>query len=113
MVCCLFSGVIMNSKHYSQYRNERQYIIDNFIKGDGNVVDSFVIDRGHKDGAEIHTITDTGLIIVYNKDSGVLVTKLIARPSQIKRYYKNSNKSPPGFLLGLAKEHKEMGWNDK
>lgn len=100
----------MTSKHYNNQRYKRQRLIDKYI-GDGNVIDSFVIDKGHKDGAEIHSVTDTGLIIVHNKNTGKLVTKLIARSEQIKRYYKNSDKQPPNWLLSLAEWHKSLGYN--
>lgn len=102
----------MTSKHYDKQRYKRQKLIDRYINGDGNVIDSFVIDKGHKNGVEIHSITDTGLIIVHNKDTGKLITKLIARPEQIKRYYKNSNKQLPNNLLKLAEWHKSLGYNN-
>lgn len=101
----------MTSKHYDRRRYKRQKFIDKHINGDGNVIDSFVVDKGHKDGAEIHSITDTGLIIIHNKESGKLVTKLIARPEQIKRYYKGLEKRPPKWLLDLAEWHKSLGYN--
>lgn len=103
----------MTSKHYNRQRNKRQRIIDRYTNGDGKIIDIFVIDNGHKDGVEIHSITDTGLIIIHNKDSGKLVTKLIARPTQIERYYKNSNKHPPIWLIRLAQWHMDMGYNNK
>lgn len=103
----------MTSKHYNRQRNKRQRIIDRYTNGDGKVIDSFIVDKGHKDGVEIHSITDTGLIIIHNKDSGKLVTKLIARPTQIERYYKNSNKSPPSWLIRLAQWHMDMGYNHR
>ena len=101
----------MTSKHYDKQRCKRQRLIDRYINGDGNVIDSFVVDKGHKDGVEIHSITDTGLIIIHNQSTGKLVTKLIARPEQISRYYKNSNKYPPKWLLELAEWHKSLGYN--
>ena len=100
----------MTSNHYYKRRYKRQNLINRYI-GDGNVIDSFIIDRGHKDGDEIHSITDTGLIVIHNKDSGKLVTKLIARPEQIKRYYKGFNKQPPKWLISLAEWHKSLGYN--
>ena len=103
----------MTSKHYNKQRGNRQRIIDRYINGDGNIIDSFVVDKGHKDGVEIHSITDTGLIIIHNKDSGKLVTKLIARPEQIQRYYKDIERNPPKWLLSLAEWHKGLGYNNR
>lgn len=101
----------MTSKHYDKQRGKRQRFINKHINGDGNIIDSFVVDKGHKDGVEVHSITDTGLIIIHNKDTGKLVTKLIARPEQIKRYYKDSDKQPPRWLLSLAEWHKSLRYN--
>lgn len=102
---------MVNNKHYQNDRNKRERIIRNRINGDGDVIDSFIVDKGHKDGLEIHNITNTGLIIIYNKESGKLITKLIARPAQIKRYYSESNRKPPKWLLDLAQWHYIMGYN--
>lgn len=101
----------MKSKHYKQQRNSRERLIQKYINGNGNVIDSFIIDKGHKNGLEIHSITDTGLIIIYNKESGKLITKLIARPAQIQRYYKMSNKHPPRWLLELAGWYYQLNYN--
>ena len=95
----------MVSKHYNNKRYVREKFIEEHLGGDGNLVDSFVINRFHPDGEEIHEIRDNGLIIIYNKNTGRLVTKLIARRSQIERYYKNVNKEAPKWLLDLAREH--------
>lgn len=82
--------------------------------GIGRILDYFVWDKGHKNGAEIHTITTTGLIIVRNKRTKNLVTVLIARPQQIKRYYEYYNKplnNAVKAVLTVAREHTAQGFN--
>ena len=88
----------MTSKHYTNDRQKREEIIK--LIGIGVPVARFTIDRGHKNGAEIHEITDTGIINIYNQRTHKLVTKLIARPGQIKRYYKEGE--APRFLIKKA-----------
>lgn len=88
----------MNSKHYSQDREAREAIIRKI--GQGEVVASFRVDRGHRNGAEIHKITNTGIILIYNERTGKMVTKLIARVGQIKRYYKDGK--APRYLIEKA-----------
>lgn len=103
----------MVSKHYQSNRNEREKFIDEHFKDD-YVVDEFIVDRGHPKGAERHCITNNGIIIVYNLNSGKLCTKLIARPQQIKRYYENSGREPPleyENILELARQHNILGYN--
>lgn len=88
----------MNSKHYSEEREAREAIIKKI--GQGEVVASFRVDRGHRNGAEIHKITNTGIILIYNERTGKMITKLIARVGQIRRYYKDGN--APRYLIEKA-----------
>ena len=83
------------SKHYSQDRQAREAIINTI--GIGKVVDVFIVDRGHKNGAERHEITNTGIIIIYNNTTDKMITKLIARPGQIRRYYEEG-KAPKNLI---------------
>ena len=102
----------MTSLHYNDSRYYREMFISNYLGGDGEIIDSFVVDKGHKDGIERHCITNHGVIIVYNVNSGKMVTKLIARPQQVKRYYVNTDKCPPKNVLELCLEHQKMGFNN-
>ena len=101
----------MTSKHYKKSRYKRQKMIDRILKGDGYIIDGFVVDKGHNQGLEVHSITDTGVIIIHNYHTGKLVTKLIARPQQIERYYKDSGRHPPKWLLDLAQWHMDLQYN--
>ena len=98
---------IMTSKHFTQDRTDRERRIREI--GYGEKVASFVVDRGHKNGPEIHEITSTGIINIYNQFTKKLVTKLIARPAQIKRYFKGN---APKELLAVAKYNTyTLGYN--
>lgn len=61
--------------------------ISNQVGDIGDAVYSFIVDTGHPNGDEVHTITEKGLIVIQNKESGKLITILAARPGQIKRYW--------------------------
>ena len=105
----------MVSKHYETQRDEREKFIEECLGGDGQVVDSFVIDKGHIKGEEIHCVTDNGIIVIYNAASKKLVSKLIARPQQIKRYYEHTGREPPKEykkILDLARQHQILGYNE-
>ena len=99
----------MLSNHYSTDRQARETLIRDHI-GIGKVIKSVQVDRGHKNGAEIHKITNTGIILIYNAKTNKLVTKLIARPNQIRRYYNNPNQVPQA-LIKLAIDHTNKGYN--
>lgn len=85
----------MNSKHYAIERKRREMIIKSI--GEGYIIDRFIIDRGHVNGAEVHEITSTGIIIISNQHTNKMITKLIARPGQIKRYYAEG-KAPKNLI---------------
>ena len=95
-----------------QERCERNEFIESQI-GLGNPVRTFRWDKGHPDGPELHTITDTGIIIIRNEITNRLVTMLIARPGQIFRYYAKENERPPKFLMKIAHRHEDAGHNFK
>ena len=101
----------MVSKHYKSERYRREKFIDEHLNGDGKVIDSFVVDKGHKNGLERHDITENGIIVIYNAETNKLVTKLVARPQQIKRYYHNSGREPPQWLLNLCQWHEDLHYN--
>lgn len=91
----------MKSAHYMNKRAERDALIAEI--GEGSVIDQFVVDRGHERGPELHCLTDTGIIIIYNAATMLLITKLIARPGQIKRYYPAGDY--PRHVLKIAHMH--------
>lgn len=86
----------MTSKHYENDRKEREAIIR--LIGYGIIVGSFKVDRGHKNGLERHEISSTGIITIYNDRTNKLITKLVARPGQIRRYYNNEAEIPTGLI---------------
>lgn len=104
------------SNHYKYKRTDREDFIKEHLGGDGNIIDGFVVSKNHPQGDEVHSLTDNGIIIIHNIKSGNLVTKLIARPNQIKRYYESSGREPPQEyedVLKLAKQHEILGYHEK
>lgn len=97
----------MTSKHYMTDRQKREAIIE--MIGKGTEVKRVVLDKGHKNGAEIHVISSTGIVTIYNQRTKKLITKLIARPGQIKRYWKNEE--APEELIQIARQHQKMNYN--
>ena len=96
------------SRHYNQDRIEREEKIREI--GIGKEVATFRVDRHHLNGAELHTITTTGIIIIKNERTGKLITKLIAKPVQIARYF---DEITPEIekIMAIAEEHKRKGYN--
>lgn len=92
----------MTSKHYQMDRERREAVIREI--GLGTVVKTVTVDRGHRNGPEDHEIRSTGIIVIYNHRTQKMVTKLIARPAQIRRYYREDEIVPEN-LLTIAREH--------
>ena len=98
----------MYSSHYVKDRIARENLIKQI--GIGTAVATVRIDRGHPAGPELHTLTTTGIIVIHNEATGKLVTKLIARPGQIRRYYTNGSQ-PPQKVIDLARDHQRLFYN--
>lgn len=96
----------MTSRHWREDRQRRSHIIAQI--GMGQIIKQVTVDRGHKNGPEVHKVTSTGLVLVYNKRTGIMVTILIARPNQIKRYF-DENEAPQE-VINLAIEHTKAGY---
>ena len=100
----------MTSRHYNSERVAREMLIKKI--GIGSEVATFKVDKGHPNGPELHTITTTGIIIIRNARTKKLVTKLIARPGQITRYF-DKETDTVRKLVEIAKIHQSMGYNYK
>lgn len=73
--------------------------------GFGEVVRQCLVDTGHPAGREVHVLTSTAVILVFNEHTGRLVTALIARPGQVERYYEPFGEEVPFELMELAYDH--------
>lgn len=103
----------MATKHYEEQRIKREQLINDL--GDSYIIDGFVVDKGHKNGLEVHSITSNGVIVIHNLHSGELITKLIARPHQIERYYESTGREKPmeyDKVIRLAQWYKILGFNN-
>ena len=100
----------MVSTHYIYDRQDREMLIQTI--GYGYTVKMVIVDRGHRNGPEIHSISSTGIITIQTQRTHKIVTRLIARPAQITRYYNEDEQIPAG-LLELAREHTRMGYNER
>lgn len=98
----------MLNEHYVKERIAREKLINQI--GIGTAVATFKVDRGHPHGAELHTITSTGIIVIRNAETNKLVTKLIARPNQIRRYF-NKETELVKKLVAIAEIHQTKGYN--
>lgn len=99
--------------HFDVDRKTRHENIVSHI-GDGTYVTTFLCDTSHPNGNELHSIFDNGIILVQNEKTQKIVTELIARPGQIRRYWSLGNRDFPAkynYIVDKCREHEIKGYN--
>ena len=76
----------------------------------------FIVDKGHKDGVELHCVSSKGIIFILNESKwwnskNAFITALIGRPNQIKRLYDEAGIAVSDEILELAKRNQAAGYN--
>lgn len=68
-------------------RSKRLQIAERLIFEElAKVVKIAIVDKGHKNGNEVHLVYNNGVVKVYNEHTRKFITVLIARVPQIERY---------------------------
>ena len=68
-------------------RSKRLQIAERLIiEESAKVIKIAVVNKGHKNGNEIHIIYNNGIIKIYNARTRKFITVLIARVPQVERY---------------------------
>jgi len=104
------------TNHFNNRRN-RVEKINRKTNDFGEPVYSFIVNCGHINGKEIHTITEKGIIIIQNAKSKNIITFLIARPGQITRYWDGLNLGLPqgdekfDYIMRYCELHEKLGHN--
>ena len=71
------------------------------------VVKIAVVNKGHKNGNEIHLVYNNGIIKIYNANTRKFITVLIARVPQVERYKVKVTKT----MRNKIKSHIKQGYN--
>ena len=89
-------------------RSKRLQIAERLIiEESAKVLKIAVVNKGHKNGNEIHVIFNNGIIKVYNARTRKFITILIARVPQIERYKIKVTKT----MRTQIKSHIKQGYN--
>ena len=68
-------------------RSKRLQIAERLIiEESAKVIKIAVVNKGHKNGNEIHLVYNNGVVKVYNENTRKFITVLIARVPQVERY---------------------------
>ena len=89
-------------------RSKRLQIAERLIiEESAKVIKIALVDKGHRNGAEIHLVYNNGVVKVYNEHTRKFITVLIARVPQIERYKVKITKT----MRNKIKSHIAKGYN--
>ena len=90
-------------------RSKRLQVAERLIyEESAKVIKIAVVNKGHKNGNEIHVILNNGIIKVYNARTHKFITVLIARVPQIERYKVKVTKT----MRKKIESHVKQGYNN-
>ena len=90
-------------------RSKRLQIAERLIyEESAKVVKIAVVNKGHKNGNEVHLVYNNGVVKVYNENTRKFITVLIARVPQIERYKIKVTKT----MRNKIKSHIAKGYNN-
>ena len=90
-------------------RSKRLQVAERLIiEESAKVVKIAVVNKGHKNGKEIHVIFNNGIVKVYNERTRKFITVLIARVPQIERYKIKVTKT----MRNKIESHIKQGYNN-
>ena len=89
-------------------RSKRLQIAERLIyEESAKVIKIAVVNKGHKNGNEIHIVYNNGVVKVYNENTRKFITVLIARVPQVERYNIKVTKA----MRNKIKSHIKQGYN--
>ena len=90
-------------------RSKRLQIAERLIiEESAKVIKIALVDKGHKNGNEVHLVYNNGIVKIYNANTRRFVTVLIARVPQIERYKVKVTKT----MKNKIKAHIKQGYNN-
>lgn len=89
-------------------RSKRLQVAERLIiEESAKVVKIAIVNKGHKNGNEVHIVFNNGIVKIYNANTRKFVTVLIARVPQIERYKIKVTRT----MERKIKEHIKQGYN--
>ena len=93
---------------HSVNRSKRLQVAERLIiEESAKVIKIAVVNKGHRNGNEIHLVYNNGIVKVYNERTRKFITVLIARVPQVERYKVKVTKT----MRNKIKSHIAKGYN--
>ena len=95
------------TKHITK-RTKRVALVERLlINENAKLCGAYIVNKGHKNGYEIHVVYNNGIVRIYNQRTGKHITDLVARIPQVERYGIKVTKT----MKRKIKVHIENGYN--
>ena len=89
-------------------RSKRLQIAERLIiEESAKVLKIAIVNKGHKNGNEIHIVYNNGVVKIYNENTRKFITVLIARVPQVERYKIKVTRT----MRNKIKSHIKRGYN--
>ena len=89
-------------------RSKRLQVAERLIiEESAKVLKIAIVNKGHKNGNEIHIVYNNGVVKIYNEHTRKFITVLIARVPQVERYKVRVTKT----MRSKIKSHIAKGYN--
>ena len=90
-------------------RSKRLQIAERLIyEESAKVLKIAIVNKGHKNGEEIHVVYNNGVVKIYNERTRKFITVLIARVPQVERYKVKITKT----MRKKIESHVKQGYNN-
>lgn len=89
-----------DTKHLTDERKERMVVYQKYLST--NFIEGFLVDNGHRNGAERHFINENGLAYIYNDKSKKFITITHLRSGQLYHYFKSTDTPIPMDIKRLG-----------
>ncbi len=104
--------------HLTEERQERLDFAISLLDSNDYVEHTFLIDKNHKNGCELHNVTHSGIIFIlnqwkYENNRPCFITVFIARPNQIARLYWHFGFAIDDYTLQKCLMYEKLGYNHK
>ena len=96
-----------NTSHVMPRSKRLQVAERLIIEERAKVLKIAVVNKGHKNGNEIHLVYNNGIVKIYNANTRKFITVLIARVPQIERYKIKVTRT----MRNKIKSHIKQGYN--
>lgn len=98
----------MTSRHYDEERKFREEAIKTYFGEEGKIVFSTVLFDEKRKRNYKYEITENAILIIRATDCDLIITKMLARPSRIKRVWENPTEEVMRKAIANARDPKRF-----